>query len=193
METIILKDRVTNKMTDEEFLWFCQENRDLRIERNSNLEILLMSPVTSLSGFWNAEVLRQLANWAIEQKGGFVFDSSTGFTLPDRSVLSPDASWVSKTKWVALSAEDKNKFAPVCPEFVIEIRSKSDSLEDLQAKMKNWIANGTQLAWLLDPSQKDFHIYRASGEAEKIQGFDKKLKGEGPVEGFVLDLGQIRF
>ncbi len=192
METIILKDRVTNKMTDEEFLWFCQENKDLRIERNSNLEILLMSPVTSLSGFWNAEILRQLATWAIEQKGGFVFDSSTGFTLPDRSVLSPDASWISKGKWQALSDEDQNKFAPICPEFVIEIKSKSDSLEDLQTKMKNWVSNGAQLAWLIDPSQKKSFIYKSTGEMEKVEGFDKKLKGEGLVEGFVLDLNLIK-
>jgi Uma2 family endonuclease len=193
MATIILKDRVTNKMTDEEFLWFCHENKDLRIERNGNLEILLTSPVTSLSGFWNAEVLRQLANWAIQQKGGFVFDSSTGFTLPDRSVLSPDASWVSKSKWSSLPDEDKNKFAPICPEFVIEIKSKSDDLVDLQAKMKNWIANGAQFGWLIDPSQKSFHIYRTNKEVEKIKGFDKKLKGEGPVEGFILDLSLIEF
>ena len=113
METIVLKDRVTNKMTDDEFLWFCLENKDLRIERNSNLEVLIMSPVTSLSGFWNMEVSRQLANWAVEQKKGIAFDSSTGFTLPDRSVLSPDASWVSKTKWRSLSEEDQNKFAPI--------------------------------------------------------------------------------
>jgi Uma2 family endonuclease len=192
METIVLKDRVTNKMTDEEFLWFCLENKDLRIERNSNLEVLIMSPVTSLSGFWNAEIIRQLANWAIEQKNGFVFDSSSGFTLPDRSVLSPDASWVSRSKWQSMSEQDQNKFAPICPEFVIEIKSKSDSLQDLQAKMKTWIANGAQLAWLIDPSQKKSFIYRSNGEVKEIEGFDKKLKGEGLVEGFVLDLNLIK-
>lgn len=192
METIVLKDRVTNKMTDEEFLWFCLENKDLRIERNSNLEVLIMSPVTSLSGFWNAEIIRQLANWAIEQKNGFVFDSSSGFTLPDRSVLSPDASWVSRSKLQSMSEQDQNKFAPICPEFVIEIKSKSDSLQDLQAKMKTWIANGAQLAWLIDPSQKKSFIYRSNGEVKEIEGFDKKLKGEGLVEGFVLDLNLIQ-
>jgi Uma2 family endonuclease len=179
-------------MTDEEFLWFCLENKDLRIERNSNLEVLIMSPVTSLSGFWNMEVSRQLANWAVEQKEGYAFDSSTGFTLPDRSVLSPDASWVSKNKWQSLSAEDQNKFAPICPEFVIEIKSKSDSLEGLQTKMKNWIVNGAQLAWLIDPSQKKSFVYRSNGEVEEIEGFDKKLKGEGFLEGFVLDLNLIK-
>jgi Uma2 family endonuclease len=192
METIVLKDRVTNKMTDDEFLWFCLENKDLRIERNSNLEVLIMSPVTSLSGFLNAEIIRQLANWAIEQKNGFVFDSSSGFTLPDRSVLSPDASWVSRSKWQSMSEQDQNKFAPICPEFVIEIKSKSDSLQDLQAKMKTWIANGAQLAWLIDPSQKKSFIYRSNGEVKEIEGFDKKLKGEGLVEGFVLDLNLIK-
>jgi Uma2 family endonuclease len=192
METIVLKDRVTNKMTDEEFLWFCLENKDLRIERNSNLEVLIMSPVTSLSGFWNAEIIRQLANWAIEQKNGFVFDSSSGFTLPDRSVLSPDASWVSRSKWLSLSEKDQNKFAPICPEFVIEIKSKSDSLQDLQAKMKTWIYNGAQLAWLIDPFQKKSFVYRSNGEVKEIEGLDNKLKGEGLVEGFVLDLNLIK-
>lgn len=192
METIVLKDRVTNKMTDDEFLWFCLENKDLRIERNSNLEVLIMSPVTSLSGFWNMEVSRQLANWAVEQKEGYAFDSSTGFTLPDRSVLSPDASWVSKNKWQSLSAEDQNKFAPICPEFVIEIKSKSDSLEGLQTKMKNWIANGAQLAWLIDPSQKKSFIYKSNGETKEVDGFDQKMKGEGIVEGFLLDLNLIK-
>lgn len=193
METIILKDRITNAMSDEEFLWFCQENKDLRIERNSKLEIVLMSPVTSLSGFWNMEISRQLANWAVGEKNGFAFDSSAGFTLRDRSILSPDASWVSKAKWSSLSEEDKNKFAPICPDFVIEIRSKSDHLEDLKTKMNCWIANGAQLGWVIDPTQKIVLIYRPGKEPEEIVGFDKKLMGEGPVKGFELDLSLIQY
>ena len=191
METIILRDRVTNKMSDEEFLWFCQENKNLRIERNSNLEIILMTPVTSLTGFWNMEISRQLANWAITQNTGFAFDSSTGFTLPDRSVLSPDASWVSKSKWDNLSEEDKNKFAPICPEFVIEVRSKSDGLHDLLAKMEVWVGNGTNLAWLIDPIRKTAYVFKPNSEFKKIQEVDK-LTGEGLMDGFILDLSLIK-
>jgi Uma2 family endonuclease len=193
METIVLRDRVTNAMSDEEFFWFCQENKDLRIERNSNLEIILISPVTSLSGFWNMEISRQLANWAIAQQKGFAFDSSAGFTLPDRSVMSPDASWVSKEKWLALSDEDKNKFSHVCPEFVIEVRSKSDSLEELQNKMLAWIRNGAELAWLIDPKGKIVYIYRTTRtDIEQITDFSLKIYGEGSIKGFVLDLSLIR-
>jgi len=169
METIVLKDRFTSRMSDEEFLWFCLENKDLRIERNSNLEIVIKSPVTSLSGSQSLEIARQLANWAIKDSTGISFDSSAGFTLSDRSVLSPDASWVSNEKWNSLSEEDKDRFAPICPDFVIEVRSKSDVLSDLQNKMIVWLKNGAQLAWL-----------------------DKKIIGNKPVKGFELDLSLLR-
>lgn len=192
MDAVVLKDRFTTGMTDEEFLWFCLENKDLRIERNSNLEIIIMSPVSSKSGNWSGEVFRQLANWAMQQGGGVHFDSSTGFTLPDRSVFSPDASWVSLEKWNALSEEDKDRFAPVCPEFVIEVRSKSDHIEDLQKKMEAWLKNGAQLAWLIDPREEVTYIYRPGKEAEKVQGLNKKITGEGPVKGFVLDLSLLK-
>lgn len=154
MEWLVLRDSITGNLTDEEFLKFCLENPGLRIERNSNLEIIIRSPVTSLSGFFSAEVCGQLRDWNKKSKTGIVFDSSAGFTLPDRSVLSPDASWISKDRWNSLSDEDKNKFAPLCPEFIIEIRSKSDSLEDLKKKMTVWIGNKAQLAWLIDPVEK---------------------------------------
>jgi Uma2 family endonuclease len=192
METIVLKDRITASMTDEEFLWFCLENKDLRIERNSNLEIIIMSPVTSLSGSHSLEIARQLANWSIASKTGIAFDSSAGFTLPDRSVLSPDASWVSLEKWNALSEEDKDRFAPMCPEFVIEVRSKSDSLEDLQKKMQVWIKNGAQLAWLIDPREKTSYIHRPGKETEVLTGLDHKIEAESPVKGFVLDLSLLQ-
>ena len=192
MDTIVLNDSITGRMTDDDFLRFCLENKDLRIERNSNLKIILMSPVTSLSGFYSLEIARQLANWAIQNGKGIAFDSSAGFTLPDRSVLSPDASWLSREKWNKLSADDKDKFAPVCPEFVIEVRSKSDSLSELQLKMKNWIKNGAELAWLIDPRDEVSFIYSANHPEEKIEGLDKKLYGKGSVTGFELDLSKIK-
>lgn len=192
METIILKDSVTGSMTDDEFLKFCLENPDLRIERNSNLEIIIMSPVTSLSGFYSAEVCGQLRDWNRRTRAGIVFDSSAGFTLPDRSVLSPDAAWVSSKVWNKLTKEEKNRFAPVCPEFVIEVRSKTDSIEDLKSKMRVWIKNGADAAWLIDPDNEISYVFRPGKSEEKVQGFDKKIKGEGPVEGFELDLSLLK-
>lgn len=192
MDTVVLKDRFSTGMTDEEFLWFCQENKDLKIERNSNLEIIIMSPVTTKSNYGSGAAFAQLYMWSIKNKNGYAFDSSTGFTLPDRSVFSPDASWVSLEKWNALSEEDKDRFAPVCPEFVIEVRSKSDSLEDLQKKMLVWIKNGTQLAWLIDPREKTSYIYRPEKEMEEVKGLDVKISGEGPVDGFDLDLSLLK-
>lgn len=191
MDSITLKGRITNQMTDEEFFWFCQENKDLRIERNSHLEIILMSPVTSIGANYSGEVFRQLANWAIANKNGLAFDSSAGFTLPDNSVLSPDACWVSFNQWNKLSPEDINRFAPICPEFVIEVRSKSDNQENLKKKMKTWLSNGAKLAWLIDPIEKKVFIFQSGSELKKIKGFDQKITAIEPAEGFILDLSLL--
>jgi len=188
MQTVILKDHITNQLNDEEFFQFCIENRDLRIERNSNLEIVIMSPTSSLSGKINTEIIRQLSNWNVLKKTGEVFDSSTGFTLPDRSVFSPDASWVSSAKWSALTEEQKNSFSPVCPEFIIEIRSKSDSFQEMHNKMNKWIMNGCQLGWLIDPLNKEVHSYKPGQSPEIVYGFTQPVYANVPVEGFVLDL-----
>ena len=121
-----------------------------------------------------------------------MFDSSTGFTLPDRSVFSPDASWISLGNWNALTEEDKNKFAPICPEFIIEVRSKFDSVQDLKNKMVKWIANGATLAWLIDPIEEITYIFRSDGSMETVLGLDNKLTGEDPVKGFELDLSRLK-
>jgi Uma2 family endonuclease len=192
METVILKDRFSTGMTDEEFQWFCQENKDLKIERNSNLEIIIMSPVTTKSNYGSGAAFAQLYMWSLKSKNGYAFDSSTGFTLPDRSIFSPDASWVSLEKWNTLSEEDKDRFAPVCPEFIIEVRSKSDSLEDLQKKMLVWIRNGAQLAWLIDPREMSTYIYRPGKEKEVVKGLNQKIEGEGILKGFILDLSLLK-
>lgn len=193
MDSITLKGKITESFTDEEFFWFCQENKDLRIERNSKLEIYIMSPVTSLGANYSGEIFRQLANWSVQSKTGFAFDSSAGFRLPDRSVLSPDASWVSGEKWNSLSIEDKNRFAPICPEFVIEVRSKSDSLDELKKKMQAWIANGAEEAWLVDPIEQVTYLRLANSNTEEIiKGFNQKIDSRGNLKGFVLDLSLIR-
>lgn len=187
MEALVLRDSITGSMTDEEFFKFCVENQNLRIERNSNLQIIIMSPVSSLSGLHSSEVFTQLAIWSKKDGRGLVFDSSTGFTLPDRSVLSPDACWISLAKWNKLTREDRDKFAPVCPDFVIEVGSKTDDLETLKEKMNVWIKNGAQLGWLIDPRSKTSYIFRPETGEEKVEGFTL-INGEKPVEGFDLDL-----
>jgi len=192
MEALVLRDSITGSMTDQEFFKFCLENDGLRIERNSNLEIIIRSPVSTLSGLHSSEIFGQLYQWNSNDRNGVVFDSSTGFTLPDRSVLSPDASWVSNEKWKTLSEEDKNKFAPLCPEFVIEVRSKSDNLDDLKRKMSVWLANGTHLAWLIDPVDKMNYIFRSNGSVDTIQEFGKKIIAGKPVEGFELDVSLLQ-
>jgi len=188
MQTVILKDHITNQLNDKEFFQFCVENRDLRIERSSNLEIIIMSPTSSLSGKINTEIIRQLSNWNVREQRGEVFDSSTGFTLPDRSVFSPDASWVSNKKWNSLTEELKNSFSPLCPEFIIEIRSKSDSFQEMHNKMNKWIMNGCQLGWLIDPLNKEVHSYKPGQASVIVYGFTLPVHGDVPVEGFVLDL-----
>ena len=191
MEALVLRDSITGSMSDEEFLKFCLENPGLRIERNSNLEIIIMSPVSTLSGLHSSEVFGQLYQWNSKKRSVVVFDSSTEFTLPDRSVFSPDASWISIEKWNALSEEDKNKSAPICPEFVIEVRSKSDHLEDLKKKMQVWIANGAELAWFIDPIDKNSYVFYSNGTTQTYCGFDVVLKGYGPVNEFELNLQSI--
>lgn len=191
MDAIVLEDSKGRKMNDEEFERFCQDNPDLRIERNSNHEISIMSPNTPLSGLHGAEVLRQLLNWNFEQKKGIVFDASAGFTLPDDSILAPDASWMSNEKWDAVSEEERNKFSHVCPDFVIEIRSKSDSLKELKTKMEAWIRNGAVLGWLIDPKRKCCWIYQLGKEPVEIDGDSIILEGSGPVEGFKLELKHV--
>ncbi len=192
MDTLVLRDSITGGMTDEEFMTFCLENPGLRIERKSNFEVVIMPPVTTLSAFYSGEVYGQLRDWNRIHKGGIVFDSSAGFTLPDRSVISPDASWISKERWNGISEEDKNKFSPICPDFVIEVRSKSDNLDALKIKMTLWLKNQAKLAWLVDPIEGATYIFKPGRPEERIQGFNKKVYGEMPVEGFELDLTQLK-
>lgn len=182
--------RLLQPMSDEELLRFCAANDELRIERDSNGELIVMSPTGSGTGSTNSELNLQLALWARETNSGAVFDSSAGFTLPDGSMRSPDSAWISWPRWNALTENERQSFAPICPEFVIELRSRTDSLPELQAKMQMWIANGAELAWLIDPSRKTVEIYRRGRPAEEQEGHSA-VYGEGPVGGFVLELGRI--
>ncbi len=191
MDTIILKDSVTSRMTDKEFFRFCMENRDLRIERDSHLNIYIMAPVETFGSYQSGEVFGQLLIWNKKNRKGKTFDSSAGFTLPDRSVMSPDASWVSNEKWKSIPEGQRDKFAPLCPDFVIEVRSKSDSLEELKNKMERWISNGVKLAWLIDPSKTTCYVFSLHHSPKTIKGFEKPLIAVEPVKGFELALSEL--
>jgi Uma2 family endonuclease len=177
------------RFTDEEFFKFCQENRNLRIERSKKGEIVIMSPSGSFTALINAKILAKLVFWSEQSEmKGVVFDSSAGFTLSDGSVFSPDVSWIENSRWNQLTIEEKEKFAPLCPDFVVELMSPSDNLKEAKGKMQDWMQNGCQLAWLIYPEKEEVWIYRSNGEVINVKGFDKKLSGEQILQGFELDL-----
>ncbi len=191
LPTIALQGKYINAMTDDEFFLFCQENKQLRIERNHLGQIIIMSPTNSKTSLTNSKLNFLVNIWNHKDQKGLVFDSNGGFTLPDTSVFAPDVAWVSLEKWNSLTEEEKEKFAPICPEFIVELRSKTDVLKTLKEKMVRWIDNGVLLAWLIDPIQKKTHIYRQDGSIEIVNGLDQKLNGENVLEGFELDLSEL--
>lgn len=190
MTAITLKSRIFDRLTDEEFVDFCIEHRDLKIERSATGEIIIMSPTFSETGNFNNEISFQLTYWNKINQSGKVFDSSTGFTLPNGAMRSPDACWVPNAKWNALTDAQKKSFAPVCPDFVIELRSASDLLKNLQDKMEEWIDNGCRLAWLIDLQDKTIYIYRADGSKNVAKGFAQAISGEEILPGFELNLNE---
>jgi|SRR5215470_6724233 len=179
-----------HEMTDDEFFEFCQLNRDLRIERTAQGEIIVMPPTGGETGNRNAKLTFQLVAWSERDGTGEAFDSSTGFMLPNGAERSPDAAWVSRSRLALLTAEQKQKFIPLCPDFVIELRSPTDRLADLKEKMAEYIANGARLGWLIDPFEKRVYVYMSGREAESVDGA-LSISGEPVLSGFSLDLRQI--
>jgi Uma2 family endonuclease len=170
------------------FWQFSADNPDLRIELEPNGDLIVMTPAFGAASFLGSYINRVLGNWAEEDGRGFTVDSSVGCQLPDGSVRSPDAAWIRSARWTPPAIEDD---VPVpCPDFVIELRSKADRLPPLQAKMRTWIANGCELAWLIDPRRKTVEIYRPGREPEVLEG-GSAVEDEGPVAGFVLELAKI--
>ncbi|MGK7886135.1 MAG: Uma2 family endonuclease [Crocosphaera sp.] len=178
------------QMTDEQFFQLCQDNRDLRVERNSNGDILIMPPTGGETGNRNSSINYQLYAWNLQNKLGITFDSSAGFTLPNKADRSPDASWIPLEKWNNLTPQQRQKFLPLCPDFVIELRSPSDSLKTLQNKMKEYLENGTKLGWLINPKAKQVEIYRQGKDVEILDN-PTTLSGEDVLPDFVLDLELI--
>ncbi len=193
MNAIALKSFIFDRMTNEEFVAFCLEQRELKIERTAEGEIILMPPTYSKTGKTNVEILLQLAFWNKKAKLGEVFDSSTGFTLPNGAMRSPDASWIANERWNALTPQQQNSFAPICPDFVIELKSESDTVGELTKKMEqDWLGNGCRLGWLIDPDEAKVYIFRADGSRDTIDGFDKEVSGEAVLSGFLLQLKELK-
>lgn len=177
---------------DDELFEFCQKNPDLNIERDKNKNLILMSPTGSLSGNTNSLINAELTIWNRQGNTGKVFDSSTGFLLPDGSMRSPDVSWVSNKQWNRLTKEQKRKFAPVCPEFIVEVKSPSDSTKQLQNKMLEWVANGVLLGWLIDIDEQKAYSYTSDGLQETVGNFENKLDAKDVLPGFELDLSLLK-
>ncbi len=182
--------RFERPMTDLELMRFCDDNEMFRVEREPNGELTLMSPSGLEGSSWNTEIITDLTIWARQDGRGKVFDSNGGFTLPDGSMRSPDAAWVSLNRWNALRLEEQKLFGRITPEFVIELRSQSDRLPPLREKMKTWIDNGVEVAWLIDPQRKVVEIYRSKEEPE-IHENPTSVQGDGPIRGFELVLLRI--
>ncbi len=179
-------------MSDDEFFNFCIQNKNARIERDENHQIYIMAPVGLLGSSLNAIVCSLLFQWNAQKRFGKVFDSSAGFFLPDKSMKSPDVAWLSSKKWNSLSENEKLKFSYVVPEFIIEIMSPSDRLNQLKKKMEQWIHNGVLLGWLIIPQFQQVFIYRRDGSFETIKSFDEILSGENVLPGFILNLKDLQ-
>jgi Uma2 family endonuclease len=179
------------QITDEQFFEFCQVNRDLRIERNKFGEIVIMPPTGGTTGNRNFNIALQLGNWAEQDGIGICFDSSTGFKLSTGAERSPDVSWMKRERWNALSPEQQGKFAPICPDFVVELRSKSDRLNPLQEKMSEYMQEeGVQLGWLIDRKHRRVYIYRPGVPVEYLENPDT-VSGDLVLPGFVLNMSKV--
>jgi len=176
--------------SDQDFLDFCSENRDSRIERESDGVITVMPPAYTEIGAMNAQLSGLIGIWAKRDGTGRVYDSSTGFTLANGALRSPDVSWISHARWNALSDEEQSGFAHICPDFVIELRSESDTLRKLQSKMQEYIENGSSLGWLIDPIERRIYVYRPGVDIEIMEN-PAVVFGEPLLKGFELNLTEI--
>ena len=177
------------RFDDDEFYDFCLQNDNLKFERDSIGNIIVMPNTGGKTGNLNSKLNARLVIWNEILESGLIFDSSTAFRLPSSAVLSPDVAWISNERWNMLSASEQEKFPPLCPDFIIELMSVTDNETDAKSKMSDeWMANGCQLAWLINPYEKKAYIYRPNQAVEMVYGFENKLSGEEILKGFLLDL-----
>ena len=187
-ETVLpVRLRFEQPMTDEELMRFCAANELLRVERDANGELVIMSPTGTDGGNAELDIATELNIWARQDGRGRALGPNSGVKLPDTAVRAADAGWIS---WERYNASSTKGFRSAVPEFVIELRSPSDRLPDLREKMQQWLANGVELAWLIDPERKVVEIYRPGREVEVQEGHSA-VYGEGSVGGFVLELARI--
>jgi Uma2 family endonuclease len=178
------------ELTDDAFFQLCQNNPDVKFERTAAGELVVMSPVGGEGGKREADLTFELVGWNRQRHLGIVFSSSAGFRLPNGADRSPDAAWVKQERWDALTPEQRRKFPPIAPDFVIELRSETDDLRMLQAKMNEYIDNGVVLGWLINPQDEQVEVYRQGASVEVLNA-PITLSGEDVLPGFVLDLSRI--
>ncbi len=176
--------------TDDELFELCARNPELRIERDAKGDLIVMTPAGAGSSHRSLEVATALGTWAKRDGSGIAFDSSGGFILPNDSMRSPDASWVVRSRLADIPPDAREKFLPLCPDFVVEIKSPSDRLATLQAKMEEYRDNGARLGWLIDPHARRVHVYRPGREAEALEA-PETVSGDPELPGFVLDLEPV--
>jgi Uma2 family endonuclease len=178
------------RITDDQFYQLCRENPDIKFERNAQGEIIVMSPTGGETGNYNFEIATDFGIWNRQTKMGVCFDSSTCFKLPNGANRSPDVSWIEKSRWDALTAEQKQKFPPIAPDFVLELMSPTDSLKDTQSKMQEYMENQVKLGWLINRKTRRVEIYRPGQEVEILES-PTELSGEDVLPGFVLNLQTV--
>jgi len=178
------------ELTDEQFFELCQINSDLRMERTAEGEIIVMAPTGGETSNRNSEIIRRVGNWARQDGTGAAFDSSAGFKLPNGADRSPDAAWISHERLAALTPEQKRKFIPLCPDFVIELISPTDSLPATQAKMIEYIENGARLGLTIHPEARCVYVYRPASPVEELNDVNE-VSGDPELPGFTLDLLEI--
>jgi len=187
---VVLHWPASMRLVNDQFFEFCQANKELRIERTAQGDCEIMAPTGGTTGWRNSGLTAQLYNWAEREGSGVVFDSSSGFILPNGAIRSPDVSWVKKSRLATLTPEQKQRFLPLCPDFVIELRSPSDNLKALQDKMQEYIENGASLGWLIDTEARQVLVFQPqqkliSLEQPEVMSADEVLKG------FELDMQKI--
>ena len=188
---IILNFReLTDKISDDRFESFCRQNPDVEMEMTKEGELVIMPPTGGETGNRNFSLIVSFGNWVEANKSGIAFDSSTVFKLPNGAKRSPDLSWIKNARWKKLTKDEKVKFPPLCPDFVVELRSPSDSLKNLQNKMTEYIENGAALGWLIDSLEKKVHVYLPDSKIEILEN-PKQVSGEPLLEGFALNVRKL--
>jgi Uma2 family endonuclease len=187
--SIVLDTRSLGGFTDDEFYRFCLDNRDLKFERDEQSNLIIKSNSGGREGNYNAEISTDLGLWNRKLKSGICFDSSTAFRLPNSAVRSPDVAWVKNESWNALTEKEREQFPPLCPDFILEIKSPSDLLSASRNKMDEWVRNGATLAWFINPEEKLTYVYFAN--QIKTIPFSETLSGEPVLKGFEIKLSSI--